>query len=211
LFLILNDGAYGSKIHKLRVDGVNDSGAIFGRTDFAAIAKGFGLRGATITDVEDCQPLFEAYRKQNTAEVWNIHISDKVMNPSTRRRLAEATARCKRDRVHANRSFVELRRCDRYTGRARPPAALGRSQVVRHRILIPAFPGSNPGAPANQCGLSSLTRKFAAFSVSFTLWNSRTRTKISRLARKSRVFLGNSVFAESKSGDRFDHQLNGGG
>ena len=34
----------------------------------------------------------------------------------------------------------------------RPPdgdSAMGRSQVVRHRILIPAFPGSNPGAPAN--------------------------------------------------------------
>ncbi|CRI66152.1 hypothetical protein THIOKS12650015 [Thiocapsa sp. KS1] len=25
---------------------------------------------------------------------------------------------------------------------------LGRSQAVRHRVLIPASPGSNPGAPA---------------------------------------------------------------
>src|SRR3546814_5350751 len=37
----------------------------------------------------------------------------------------------------------------------RPPALLGRSQVVRHRFLVPAFAGSNPAAPANprfHCG-----------------------------------------------------------
>ncbi|MFL5060646.1 MAG: thiamine pyrophosphate-binding protein, partial [Xanthobacteraceae bacterium] len=85
LFCILNDGAYGSEIHKLRADGVDASGTMFGRTDLAAIAKGFGLRGANVTDVAQCQPLFDAYAAQDTAEVWNIHVSDRVVSPSTRR------------------------------------------------------------------------------------------------------------------------------
>jgi len=60
-------------------------GAVFGRTDLAAIAKGFGLRGATITDVGQFPGLFEAYAAQDTAELWNIHVSDKVVSPNTRR------------------------------------------------------------------------------------------------------------------------------
>jgi acetolactate synthase-1/2/3 large subunit len=88
LFCILNDGAYGAEIHKLRADGVDDSGARFGRTDLAAIAHGFGLRGANITDVGQLGPLFDAYQAQDKAEVWNFHVSDKVISPSTRRGTA---------------------------------------------------------------------------------------------------------------------------
>jgi acetolactate synthase I/II/III large subunit len=85
LICVLNDGAYGAEIHKLRSDGIDDSGAIFGRTDLAAIAKGFGLRGANVSDVAQFKPLFEAYQAQDTAEVWNIHVSDRVVSPHTRR------------------------------------------------------------------------------------------------------------------------------
>ena len=85
LFVVFNDGAYGSEIHKLRADGLDDSGSIFGRTDLASIAKGFGLRGATVTDLGQLKPLFEAYERQDTAELWNIHVSDQVVNPGTRR------------------------------------------------------------------------------------------------------------------------------
>jgi len=87
LFIVFNDGAYGSEIHKLRADGVDDSGSVFGRTDLASIAKGFGLRGANVPDASQFRPLFDAYQAQGVAEVWNVHVSDKVMNPSTRRQL----------------------------------------------------------------------------------------------------------------------------
>jgi acetolactate synthase I/II/III large subunit len=51
----------------------------------ASIAKGFGLRGTTVTDVRQLKPLFDAYQAQGTAELWNIHVSDRVVSPSTRR------------------------------------------------------------------------------------------------------------------------------
>jgi thiamine pyrophosphate-dependent acetolactate synthase large subunit-like protein len=85
LICVLNDGAYGSEIHKLRADGIDDSGSIFGRTDLAAIARGFGLRGTTVTELGQFAPLLDAYVAQDVAEIWNIHVSDRVVSPSTRR------------------------------------------------------------------------------------------------------------------------------
>jgi thiamine pyrophosphate-dependent acetolactate synthase large subunit-like protein len=85
LICVLNDGAYGAEIHKLRHDGLDDSGAIFGRTDLAAIAKGFGLRGQNVTDASQFASLLNAYEAQDTAEIWNIHVSDQVVSPNIRR------------------------------------------------------------------------------------------------------------------------------
>jgi acetolactate synthase-1/2/3 large subunit len=59
----------------------------FGRTNLAAIAKGFGLRGATVTDTAQLEPLLNAFAAQDKAELWNIHISDKVVAPNTPRTM----------------------------------------------------------------------------------------------------------------------------
>ena len=98
----------------------DDSGAIFGRTDLAAI-EGFGQRGTTVTDVVQFPTLFDAYQAQGTAEVWNVHISDQVMNPSSRRQLDRGHGKdviAIRLPLHAG--FIELVLGRRYTGRAGP-------------------------------------------------------------------------------------------
>jgi acetolactate synthase-1/2/3 large subunit len=85
LICVLNDGAYGAEIHKLRQDGLDDSGAIFGRPDFGSISKGFGLRGTNVTDLGQLASLLRDYEAQGSAEIWNIPISDQVTSPTMRR------------------------------------------------------------------------------------------------------------------------------
>src|SRR5258707_4775331 len=95
---VLNVGASGAEVHKLSQDGLDDSGAIFGRTDFGAIARGFGLRGATVEDLSQLKSLMRDFDAQGTAEIWNIPISDQVTSPTMRRLQAKGTAGCKATR-----------------------------------------------------------------------------------------------------------------
>jgi len=92
LIVIINDGAYGSEIHKLRAEGLPDSGAVFGRPDFASIAEGFGASGATVTNLDDLAALIERF-KNATGEpasgsqlsIIDVHVSDKVVSSVIRR------------------------------------------------------------------------------------------------------------------------------
>lgn len=93
LIVVLNDGAYGSEIHKLRAEGLPDDGAVFGRTDFAAIARGFGLVGETVNDLSDIPRLVEAFAASDSATVWDIPISDHVASPVIRRAHPPQTSR----------------------------------------------------------------------------------------------------------------------
>jgi thiamine pyrophosphate-dependent acetolactate synthase large subunit-like protein len=85
LICVLNDGAYGSEIHKMRSEGISDAGAVFGRPDFAAMARGFGLQGATVTDLAALPDLVAEFARTGGAGIWDFHISDKVVSPVIRR------------------------------------------------------------------------------------------------------------------------------
>jgi acetolactate synthase I/II/III large subunit len=61
-------------------DGLDPAEAIFGRLDFGATAKDFGLRGDNVNSLSDFGSLLRNYEAGKGAEVWNIPISDKVVS-----------------------------------------------------------------------------------------------------------------------------------
>ena len=85
LIVVLNDGAYGSEIHKLRAEGLSDRGAVFGRPDLAAIARGFGVGGETVADLSALPALVARFSESGGAAVWDVPISDRVVSPVIRR------------------------------------------------------------------------------------------------------------------------------
>jgi len=80
LVIVMNDGAYGSELHKLRAEGLPIDGSVFGMTDFASIARGFGLGGETITDLTDIPRLVDEFARIPGGAVWDLRVSDKVVS-----------------------------------------------------------------------------------------------------------------------------------
>ncbi len=89
LIVALNDGAYGSEVHKLRMEGVSDGQVRFGRPDFASMAAGFSLRGARITDLKEIESRFEDHLRGTQAEIWDIPISGDVLSTPFEREARE--------------------------------------------------------------------------------------------------------------------------
>jgi acetolactate synthase-1/2/3 large subunit len=85
LIVVMNDGAYGSEVHKLRSEGLPEDGSVFGRPDFAAIARGFGLGGQTFASLDDLPKRVEEFVESGHAAVWDFHVSDRVLSPTIRR------------------------------------------------------------------------------------------------------------------------------
>jgi len=84
LIVVMNDGAYGSEVHKLRSEGLGEAGSVFGFADFAGIAKGFGLDGRTITDAAEIPAAVDAFARSGGAALWDLRVSDKVVSRITR-------------------------------------------------------------------------------------------------------------------------------
>ena len=85
LVVVMNDGAYGSEVHKLRASGRADVGAQFGSTDFAAIARGFGLEGKTVDDLSRLPKMVAEFSQTKEPAVWNVPVSTQVVSPVIRR------------------------------------------------------------------------------------------------------------------------------
>jgi thiamine pyrophosphate-dependent acetolactate synthase large subunit-like protein len=85
LTAIINDGGYGAEFHKFRANNVDPSGAMHGRGDIAAMARGFGLRGANINTLGRMDGLFKEHQGSNTASLWDIHTDDLIPSRAYRR------------------------------------------------------------------------------------------------------------------------------
>ncbi|MGP8288302.1 hypothetical protein ACT3XE_17760, partial [Halomonas sp. AOP7-C1-8] len=76
---------YGSEIHKLRADGLSDEGAVFGRGDMGSIARGFGIDGYMITELNALKDRLSMFTTSHRSALFDIHISDGVTSPIMRR------------------------------------------------------------------------------------------------------------------------------
>ena len=85
LICTVNDGGYGAEVHKFRAQGYDPAESVHGRGDIASIARGFGLRGEKITGLGRFQALFEAHQAGKQAELWDLHVDDKIPSMPYRR------------------------------------------------------------------------------------------------------------------------------
>jgi len=58
---------------------------VFGRCDFAGIARGFGLPGRTFRSLGDLPQAVAEFAAGGGGAVWDFHVSDKVLSPTMRR------------------------------------------------------------------------------------------------------------------------------
>jgi acetolactate synthase-1/2/3 large subunit len=85
LMTIMNDGGYGAEFHKFRANSIDESHAVHGRGDIAAMARGFGLQGATVKQMGSTEQLFREHEGANVASVWDVMVDDRIPSRAYRR------------------------------------------------------------------------------------------------------------------------------
>jgi len=85
--IVLNDGGYGSEIHKLRVNGVSLDGSMFDRVDFEAVGTAFGLRSTTATSLEGLRDSLADFLHAGGPAICNVQISNTIASPQMNRLL----------------------------------------------------------------------------------------------------------------------------
>ena len=87
LVLVMNDGGFGSEIHKLNFKGADGELARFGRDDFAGIARGFGIEGHTLADPAEVAGLVAEHLERGGPTVIDVPMSKAAISAPTRRTL----------------------------------------------------------------------------------------------------------------------------
>lgn len=87
VIVVLNDGGYGSEIHKLGAKGGNGELARFHSTDFASVARGFGLEGHRARDPQHLSELVRWQRQTRSPLLIDVPMAHAAVSPPTRRAL----------------------------------------------------------------------------------------------------------------------------
>lgn len=85
IIVVFNDGGYGSEFHKLRAEGLGESGAYFGATDLASIAAGFGLHGIQVESEDELRAALEFLISEPQPALIDVRVSPKVGSPLMRK------------------------------------------------------------------------------------------------------------------------------
>jgi thiamine pyrophosphate-dependent acetolactate synthase large subunit-like protein len=87
MVVVMNDGGYGSEIHKLNFKGADGELARLGRNDFAAIARGFGIAADTVTDSKEVAKLVAGHFARGGPTVVDVPMAKDAISAPTRRAL----------------------------------------------------------------------------------------------------------------------------
>lgn len=85
LFIIMNDESLGAEYHKLRAAKLEPALADVESPDFAAVARGFGVRGATARTLDEVAAGIDAFLAGEGPMVLDLRISKNVLNITYRR------------------------------------------------------------------------------------------------------------------------------